>query len=249
MKKTVVVKFGGSLSKNERAKNAFLDSFAALSKKARVVLVHGGGPEINHWLNKLKIISRFVGGLRVTEGPALEVVEMVLSGKVNKGLVADLSKRGLAAVGISGKDGGLLICKQIKRLGFVGEPAKVNPELLKTLMNGGFIPVVSSLAADAKGQTLNVNADHMAMALAAGLKADKLVLLTDVPGVLDADKKTIKSIKISGVKGLLKYGVITGGMIPKIKACSAAVKKGVKEVWIADGSKGLNKLTGTVIKK
>ena len=249
MKQTIVVKFGGSLSKSEKAKNAFLNSIAALSKKARVVLVHGGGPEINNWLNRLGIKSRFVGGLRVTDGPTLEIVEMVLSGKVNKALVAGLNKRGSSAAGISGKDGKLLVCRQIKKLGFVGEPVKADTGLLKTLMNGGYLPVVSSLAADQKGRTLNVNADLMAMALAAGLKADKLILLTDVPGVLDADKKTIKAVKISQVKGLLDNGVITGGMIPKIKACSAAVKKGVREVWIADGSKGLNKLTGTVIKK
>jgi len=214
-----------------------------------MVLVHGGGPEINHWLKALKIKSSFVNGLRFTDGPTLEIVEMVLSGKVNKKLVADLNKRGVTAAGLSGKDAGMVVCRQIKRLGFVGEPVKVNTKILTYLAKNNCLPVVSSLSLDMNAQTLNVNADSFATALAVALKADKLILMTDVPGVLDASKKTIKGIKISGIKKLLNSGVITGGMIPKIKACAQAIKRGVKEVWIADGSKGLRNLSGTVIRK
>ncbi len=249
MKQTIVIKFGGSLASNERARNSFLDGLSRLSKKANIVLVHGGGPEINYWLNALNVKSRFVNGLRFTDGSTLEIVEMVLSGKVNKRLVSDLKKKGVNCVGISGKDAGMVVCRQIKKLGFVGEPVRVDTKLLKTLEKGGFLPVVSSLSLDKRGQTLNVNADTLATAIAIGIKADKLILLTDVPGVLDSNKKTIKVIKISGVKELINSGVITGGMIPKIKGCAEAVKKGVKEVLIASGAKGLNNLSGTVIKK
>ncbi|MCX5782792.1 MAG: acetylglutamate kinase [Elusimicrobia bacterium] len=249
MKQIIVIKFGGSLTKIASAKKKFLNEVALLSKRDNIVLVHGGGPEINYWLNRLNIKSRFVHGLRFTDAPTLEIVEMVLSGKVNKSLVADLIKKGVNAVGISGKDGRMVLCKRIKKLGFVGDPKKVNTALLKTLIKEGFLPVVSSLSLDQKGQTLNVNADSLATALAIGLRAERLVLLTDVPGVLDEKKKTIKTIRLADIKALFDKSVISGGMIPKIKACSQAVRKGVKEVWIADGSKGLSKIDGTVIKR
>jgi len=249
MRKTIVVKFGGSLGRNQKARNAFLGSIAKLSKKAKIVLVHGGGPEINHWLNALNIKSRFVSGLRVTDAKTLEIVEMVLSGKVNKSLAAELNSRGVPAVGISGRDAGMVVCKRIKKLGFVGEPVKVNVRILRVMIDNGFLPVISSLACDSKGGSLNVNADLLAMAVAAALRADKLILLTDVPGVLDADKKTISCIRVPAVKKLLADEIITGGMIPKVRACCRALTKGVKEVRIADGARGLNKLNGTVIKK
>jgi acetylglutamate kinase len=249
VKKITVVKFGGSLSKNEDAKKKFLKELAALAKKEAVVLVHGGGPEINAWLSRLNIESRFVKGLRYTDEAALEVVEMVLSGKVNKALVGALNRLGVKAVGISGKDGKIALCKRLKDLGFVGEPSKVDVGLVAVLLKSGFLPVISSLGFDATGQTLNINADSLAMGIAQGVKAHRLILLTDVPGVLDAEKKTITQIKISDAATLVKNGVITGGMIPKIKACCSAITTGVKEVWIADGTAGLSKLRGTVICK
>jgi acetylglutamate kinase len=247
MKSITVVKFGGSLSKNEAARKKFLKDLAALSKKENVVLVHGGGPEINAWLARLGIESKFVGGLRYTDAATLEVVEMVLSGKVNKGFVTDLAKLGVRAVGLSGKDGKTALCSRIKDLGFVGEPKKVDASLVKTLLAAGYVPVLSSIGFDATGQALNINADSLAMGLAIGLKARRLILLTDVPGVLDGDKKTIEKIRTGSIAALLSGGVVTGGMIPKIKACARSITCGVREVWIADGMAGLAKLKGTVI--
>ncbi len=249
MKPTTVVKFGGSLSRNESAKKKFMRDLAALARKESVVLVHGGGPEINSWLTRLDIKSTFVNGLRFTDGPTLEIVEMALSGKVNKALAGALNAIGVPAVGLSGRDGGMARCSRIKELGFVGEPRKVDTKLLSALMKAGITAVVSSIGCDAKGQALNVNADSMAMAIACALKARRLILLTDVPGVLDLQKKTIPRIRRGDVPGLLSDGTVTGGMIPKIKACAGSVGRGVKEVWIADGASGLAKLKGTVITK
>jgi len=249
MQPVIVVKFGGSLSKNEKARTLFFDDMVKLARKSSVVLVHGGGPEINAWLEKLGLASKFVGGLRYTDGPTLEVVEMVLDGKVNRDIVAQLNRRGARAAGLSGKDGKMLLCKTIKKLGFVGEPEKTDVSILKLLMSKGYLPVVSSLGFNRKGDTLNVNADSLAMAIASGLQARELVLITDVAGVLDEHGKTIGRIRKDDVQDLLRRKVITGGMIPKIKACCSAVSAGIKEVWIVDGSCGLAARRGTVIKK
>lgn len=250
MKKNItVIKFGGSLSKNPEARKKFIAELAALAKKEPVVLVHGGGPEINSWLTRLNIESRFVNGLRYTDLATLEIVEMALSGKVNKGFVAELGAKGVRAVGLSGKDGKMALCSRVKEAGLVGEPKKIDTGLLIVLLKNGFMPVVSSLGFDSTGETLNVNADSLAMAVAIGLKARRLVLLTDVPGVLDAEKRTIPVIRTTQVKGLLETGVITGGMIPKIKACAKSIASGITEVWIADGVTGLKRLNGTVITK
>lgn len=248
MKQITVIKFGGSLSKNKRAMKRFFGDMAKASKKGGVVLVHGGGPEINLWLERLGIKPKFVGGLRFTDSATLEIVEMALDGRVNRYIVSELTRLGLKAVGISGKDGKIVQCSRIKKLGFVGEPSKVDTGLIKVLLSAGYLPVVSSLGFGAKGETLNVNADSFAMALACNLKAEKLILLTDVPGVLDENKKTIDCIKTCDIEKLLSDNIITGGMIPKIKACSKAIFSGVKEVWIVDGAKGINKLKGTVIR-
>ncbi len=244
----MIVKFGGSIAQVPRARALFLKDLAARSKKEKIVLLHGGGPEINLWLQRLQLKSVFVNGLRYTDAPVLEVVEMVLSGKVNKGLVGELNRRGVRAVGLSGKDGKTALCTRVKELGFVGEPSKIDASLVSSLLDGGFVPVISSLGFDAKGQTLNVNADSMAMALAGALKADALVLLTDVPGVLDAQKKTIPEIRVKDIQRLFDSGVISGGMIPKLKACAHALKAGIKEVWIIEGSKGFKHFKGTVIR-
>ncbi len=249
MKSLTVVKFGGSLTKNPKAQSKFFKELAEISRKQNIILVHGGGPEINLLLEKFSIASKFVNGLRFTDSAALEVVEMALSGKVNRVLTTGLIKNKANAVGISGKDGNSVVCKQIKSLGFVGEPVKVNRKLIEILTKSGFLPVIASIAADAKGNVMNVNADTLATAIAVAFKADKLIFLTDVAGVFDKNKKTIKEIKIKEIEPLIKDQTITGGMIPKIKGCAKSVQKGVREVWIADGIKGIKNIKGTVVKK
>ncbi|MCL2335152.1 MAG: acetylglutamate kinase, partial [Endomicrobia bacterium] len=200
-------------------------------------------------LEKFSVQSRFINALRYTDAAALEVVEMALSGKVNRVLTTGLIKNRANAVGISGKDGNSVVCRQVKELGFVGEPVKVNKKLIESLLKAGFLPVIASIAADKSGNVLNVNADTLATAIATAFKAQKLVFLTDVAGVLDKNKKTIKEIKTKEIAPLIKDQTITGGMIPKIKGCADSVKKGVKEVWIADGVSGIKNIKGTVIKK
>jgi acetylglutamate kinase len=249
MKSLTVVKFGGSLIKNPQAQNKFLKSLAKISQKQRIILVHGGGPEINALLEKFAIKSKFVNGLRFTDENALGIIEMALSGKVNRALTTGLIKNGANAVGISGKDGKSVVCKQIKELGFVGKPIKVNKKLIDILMNAGFLPVVASIASDVKDNVMNVNADTLAAHIATAFKADRLIFLTDVCGVIDKNKNTIKDIKIKQINALIKDKTITGGMIPKIKACADSVRKGVCEVWITDGTCGIQKIKGTVIKK
>lgn len=249
MKKITVVKFGGSLTKNKEAQKKFIKDLAQLSKKENIILIHGGGPEINTLLEKLNIESKFVNGLRYTDEKTLEVVEMALSGKVNKMLTAELIKCGVQAVGISAKDGSIAVCQLIKDLGFVGKPVKINKKLLDVLMKNGFFPVLSSVGIDKNANAVNINADLLATAVAISFKASKLIFLTDVAGVLDINKETIKEIKIKNIDNLIKTNVITGGMIPKINSCKDAVKKGVKEVFIIDGASGIKKLNGTIIKK
>ncbi len=249
MKDITVIKFGGSLTKNKEAQKKFIQELAQISKKQNIVLIHGGGPEINNLLNRLNIESKFVNGLRYTDEQTLEIVEMALSGKVNKMLTAELIACGVKAVGISAKDGSIAICDVKKELGFVGEPTKIDINLIETLINGGFFPVISSVGMDKTAHSVNINADTLATNIAIEFKADKLIFLTDVAGVLGKDKNTIKEIKISEVDDLIKSEVITGGMIPKINSCKQAIQKGVKEVLIIDGISGIKQLKGTVIKK
>jgi len=249
MKSLTVVKFGGSLTKSLRIKNKFLKELVKISRTEDVILVHGGGAEINDFLEKFSIIGRFVDGLRFTDAATLSIVEMVLSGKVNRVLTTGLIKNGANAVGISGKDGKSVICKQIKKIGLVGEPVKVNKKLIKILIEAGFLPVLASVASDAKGNVMNINADTLASSLAVAFKADRLIFLTDVAGVFDKNKKVIKSLNLKDIEFLIKNQIISGGMIPKIKGCINSVKKGVKEVWIANGIDGIKKIKGTVIKE
>lgn len=249
MKNITVIKFGGSLTKNKEAQKKFIKELAQISKKQNIILVHGGGPEINNLLQRLNIKSKFVNGLRYTDEQTLEVVEMALSGKVNKMLTAELIKLGVKAVGISARDGAIATCKVKKELGFVGEPVKINIKLIEVLIKGGFFPVISSVGMDKNANALNINADTLATNIAISFRASKLIFLTDVAGVLDENKKTIKEIKINTVDKLIKNEVITGGMIPKILSCKQAIQKGVKEVLIIDGVSGIKKIKGTVIKK
>jgi acetylglutamate kinase len=249
MKALTVVKFGGSLIKNPKAQTKFFKEVAEISLRRRFILVHGGGPEINVMLEKFFVTSKFVNGLRYTDANTLSIVEMVLSGKVNRILTTELIKNGVNAVGISGKDGKSVICKQVKELGFVGAPVKVSKKLIEVLLNAGFLPVIASIAQDVAGNVMNVNADTITSSIASAFRAEKLIFLTNVPGVFNENKKIIKEIKIKDVDVLIKNKVITGGMIPKIKGCVNSVKKGVKEVWIADGKSGIKNIKGTVIKK
>jgi acetylglutamate kinase len=240
-----VVKFGGSLLSDAKARGAFLRQAAALSRRRALVLVHGGGPEITAALEKTGVKPKWVHGRRVTDDAAMAVVEGVLSGQVNKLLVGELSALKVRAVGLSGRDGGLIRARAVPGLGRVGEPVGSDPTLLHILLKGGFVPVVSSVAADKKGGALNVNADEAAAAVAAALKADRLVYLTDVPGVLDAAKRTIPVVRCGAVQGLIDDGVITGGMIPKTISCRRAIERGVREIDIIDGRAGLLKMKGT----
>lgn len=248
MKNLTVVKFGGSLTANIQARDKFLKETAKISRTQNIILVHGGGPEINVLLEKFAIKSEFVDGLRFTDAATLDVVEMALSGKVNRILTTSLIKNGANAVGISGKDGRSVICKQLKKFGFVGEPTKIDKKLIDILMKNGFLPVIASIAADVKGNVMNVNADTLAASIAVTFKARRLIFLTDVAGVFDKNKNTIKEIRVKEVRTLIKDQTIVGGMIPKIKGCVNSIKKGVKEVWIANGMSGVQDVKGTVIK-
>ncbi len=243
--KVWVVKFGGSLLSDDTARRAFLKEAASVARKEPLVLVHGGGPEINAALDKMGIVSSWVKGRRVTDDAAMGVVEGVLSGTVNKKLVGELNTLGVRAVGLSGRDGALLKAKPVADLGRVGEPDKANPDLILVLLKAGYLPVLSSVAAGRDGGALNVNADEAASALAVALKARRLVYMTDVAGVLDAAKKTIPVIRAGDVQRWIDDGVITGGMIPKVLSCRNALKKGVAEINIIDGRAGLSKRIGT----
>lgn len=248
MKDIWVIKFGGSLLSDAKARRAFLRDAARAGRRHALALVHGGGPEINAALALHKIKPRFVQGRRVTDAATLTVVEEVLSGRVNKNLVGELNGLGAKAVGLSCRDGGLLTARPVKTWGRVGVPARAKPALLQALWKAGFLPVISSVASDARHQSLNVNADEVASALAVALKARRLVYLTDVAGVLDGGKKTIPTIRAREVKNLIQKGVVTGGMIPKLLSCRQALLRGVQEINIIDGRAGLLKMKGTSLR-
>ena len=205
----------------------------------RPILVHGGGPEINGWLKRLNIEPKFLNGLRVTDAATMEVVEMVLVGKVNKSLVSLINKAGGSAVGMCGKDGNLLAARVLDpQLGLVGEVTDVNTSVLTGLVAAGHIPVVATVAADSAGEALNVNADTAAGEIAASLGAEKLILMTDVRGLLrdKSDAQTlIREINIAGVRRLVAEGVVAGGMIPKVECCVRALAQGVRATHIVDG--------------
>lgn len=235
---TVVIKLGGSLL--ETLPNSFFAEVTALQQAGiQVVLVHGGGPSINHYMEQLSLKAEFVNGLRVTDQAALELVEMVLGGSVNKKIVSQLEQAGADAVGISGIDRGLLKVKPLDpALGFVGTVERVNVNVINDLCALGWIPVIASLGVDADGQHYNVNADTAAGAVAKALAAEQLVMVTDVPGILPNDKQEgqpITSITPTQIEHLIAKGTIHGGMIPKVRAAAASVNEGVKAVCIVDG--------------
>lgn len=234
---TVVIKFGGHAMGDDAAMETFARDIV-LMKQCNIhpVLVHGGGPMINEMLEKQGVTSEFVNGKRVTDAETMKIVEMVLSGLVNKRIVVALNKQGGKAVGLSGKDGNLMICEMAEPdMGFVGEPTVVNPDILNTFKDSDMIPVIAPIGVGEDGQTYNVNGDTAAGAIAAALDADRLLLLTDVSGVKDADGNVITDLSTAQVEKLTKDGVIAGGMIPKTQTALKAIEGGVRAVVILDG--------------
>ncbi len=239
--RTVVVKYGGAAMKDSNLKDKVIRDVVFLSCVGlRPILVHGGGPEINTWLGKIGIEPQFKDGLRVTDAPTMDVVEMVLVGRVNKEIVAKINQAGGKAVGLCGKDGNLIKARQQGQndMGFVGEVSSVNTEILGTLVENGYIPVVSSVAADDTGQAYNINADTVAGELAAALGAEKLILLTDTRGILEnyQDPSTlIAKVDIKEARELISKGIVAGGMIPKVTCCVRSLAQGVRAAHIIDG--------------
>lgn len=240
--KIVVVKYGGNAMLNEELKQAVMEDIVLLNTIGiKVVLVHGGGPEINHMLDRVGKESKFVDGLRYTDDETMEIVQMVLTGKLNKDIVGILLQKGGKAVGLSGVDAGLLRAKKTdKDLGFVGEVTEVNPDILLSMLDRGFIPVVSTVALGEQGDDAryNINADTAAAKIAVALKAEKFVQLTNVPGILrniDDPTSLIKRIERTAIGSLKATGVIAGGMIPKIECCETALNGGVPRTHIIDG--------------
>lgn len=239
--RTVVVKYGGAAMKDQGLKDKVVRDIVFLSCVGlRPVVVHGGGPEINSWLGKLGIEPQFKDGLRVTDAPTMDVVEMVLVGRVNKELVSLINRSGGSAVGLCGKDGNLIRARPEGRegIGFVGEVNSIDTKLVESLVNSGYVPVISSVAADSKGQAYNINADTVAGELAAALGAEKLILLTDTPGILEnyKDPSTLMpKLDIQQARDLIDKGIVAGGMIPKVNCCVRSLAQGVRATHIIDG--------------
>jgi acetylglutamate kinase len=239
--RTVVVKYGGAAMKDSSLKDKVIRDVVFLScVGVRPVVVHGGGPEINSWLDKLGIEPQFKDGLRVTDAPTMDVVEMVLVGRVNKELVSLINRAGGLAVGLCGKDGNLIKARPEGRqgIGFVGEVSSVDIKLVDSLVKSGYIPVVSSVSADETGQAYNINADTVAGEIAAALGAEKLILLTDTPGILQdyEDPSTLLAkLDIQQARELMASGVVAGGMIPKVNCCVRSLAQGVRAAHIIDG--------------
>lgn len=246
---TVVIKFGGHAMGDAALADAFAQDIVYLKLSGvNPIVVHGGGPQIAAMLKKLEIKSAFVNGLRVTDKPTVEVVEMVLAGAINKQIVSAINRQGGKAVGICGKDANLMIARRITEMpdpesnimkavdiGYVGDPEEVNPHIVDVISSSDLIPVIAPVGVSRDGHTLNINADTFASALAAKMKAKRLLLLTDVAGVLDKDKKLIPELSVAKARDLIRKGTITGGMIPKVEGCIEVVEAGVEAVVIIDG--------------
>jgi acetylglutamate kinase len=234
----VVVKFGGNAMGDDVAMDSFARDIVLMRQVGlNPVVVHGGGPMINEMLAKLNIQSEFVRGKRVTDAATVEVVEMVLSGRVNKRIVEAINSQGGRAVGLSGKDANMMVCDPAQpELGFVGEPVEVDPSLLRQLFASEIIPVIAPIGVGRNGETFNVNGDTAAGAIAAALKADRLLLLTDVKGVKDDSGEVVTQLTRAQVLEMIDKGIIAGGMIPKTETALAALKGGVRAVVILDGT-------------
>jgi acetylglutamate kinase len=239
--RTIVVKYGGAAMKEESLRQRVIRDVVFMSSVGvRPILVHGGGPEINTWLGKLNIEPQFIDGLRVTDAATMEVVEMVLVGRVNKQIVEMINQEGGSAVGLCGKDGNLVRARPQgnEAIGFVGEVSSIDTRLIETLINAGHIPVISSVACDETGQAFNINADTVAGELAAALGAEKLILLTDIAGILEDYKNPdslIRSLGIQQARELIEKGIVSGGMIPKVQCCVRSLAQGVRAAHIVDG--------------
>jgi acetylglutamate kinase len=238
--KSFVIKYGGHAMVNPELADVFARDIVLLKQVGiNPIVVHGGGPQIGQMLDRLQIKSSFVDGLRVTDTPTVEVVEMVLAGAINKQIVSAINAAGGSAVGLSGKDGGLLRARKVVSpkgdLGFVGDPEKVNPQVLKALEGAGIIPVIAPIGFGETGETFNINADTAAGAIAAAVGAARLLMLTDVMGVLDKEKQLIPALSLEEVRRLMEDGTISGGMIPKLETCVDAVEGGVEAAVILDG--------------
>jgi acetylglutamate kinase len=247
---TVVVKYGGHAMGEENAARSFARDIVLLEQTAiNPVVVHGGGPQIGDMLKRLGIKSEFAAGLRITDAATIEIVEMVLAGSINKQIVGYINEAGGKAVGLCGKDGNMVVARKVNRtvvdpgsriekivdLGFVGEPDKVDVTVLNQILGRELIPVLAPVAMSSVGGTYNVNADTFAGAIAGALRAKRLLLLTDVPGVLDKSKQLIKQLTIADAHRLIADGTISGGMIPKVETCIYALEAGVEGVVILDG--------------
>ena len=246
---TVVIKFGGHAMGDDDLAKAFAQDVVYLKQSGvNPIVVHGGGPQIANMLKKLAIKSDFVNGLRVTDKPTVEVVEMVLAGAINKEIVSAINGQGGKAVGICGKDANLMIARKITEMhdpesnpmkavdiGYVGDPVQVNPHIVEVISKSDLIPVIAPVGMSREGETLNINADSFASALAARMKAKRLLLLTDVAGVLDKEKNLIPQLTVGEARDLIRDGTINGGMIPKIEGCIEVVEAGVEAVVIIDG--------------
>ncbi len=240
--KVVVIKYGGNAMQSEELKQAVMSDIVLLSLVGiKVVLVHGGGPEINAMLKKVGVESRFVNGLRYTDKETAEIVQMVLAGKINKNLVTLLQKHGGKAIGLCGMDANMIMAKKLEGdvdLGYVGEVSGVNTAPILDALSNGYIPVIATVASGKDGQVYNINADTAAAAIAAALKAENLILMTDVKGLLrdkDDESTLISDVNVSEVPVLVKKGIISGGMIPKIECCVESVRRGVSRSFIIDG--------------
>jgi acetylglutamate kinase len=246
---TIVIKFGGNAMGDQALSDAFAKDIVYLKQSGvNPIVVHGGGPQIAAMLKKLEIKSDFVHGLRVTDKPTVEVVEMVLAGAINKEIVSAINRQGGKAVGICGKDANLMVAKKITEMpdpesnimkavdiGYVGDPIEVNPHIVEVISKSDLIPVIAPVGVSREGQTLNINADTFASALAARMKAKRLLLLTDVTGVLDKEKKLIPELTVPEAREMIRNGTISGGMIPKIEGCIEVVEAGVEAVVSIDG--------------
>jgi acetylglutamate kinase len=248
--KTVVIKYGGHAMGDEQLGKAFASDVALLRQSGvEPIVVHGGGPQIGAMLDRMGIQSEFKGGMRVTDKATVEIVEMVLAGSINKNIVADFNAQGARAIGLCGKDGNMVRAKKMHRtqrdpdskieevidLGFVGEPDKIDTSVLNTVVHSGLIPIIAPVAFGADGETYNVNADTFAGAVAGALSANRLLFLTDVPGVLDKQGNLIPRLSIKEAKDLIEDGTISGGMIPKVETCIQVLNSGVEAVVIVNG--------------
>tara|TARA_B100000674_G_scaffold219495_1_gene179821 strand:- start:4421 stop:5320 length:900 start_codon:yes stop_codon:yes gene_type:complete len=246
--KNITIKYGGSAMGEDKLSSSFARNIVLLKQVGiNPIVIHGGGPRIRKMLDRLKVKSSFVDGLRVTDKETMDIVEMVLSGSINKEIVMEINKEGGMAIGLSGKDALLAKTKKFKKksangeveklldLGFVGLPSKINTDFLKWCIQTDFIPVISPIGYGEKFETYNINADTMSGAISASILSERLILLTDVKGVLDKNGNLLTQIKVSEVDKLISNGTISGGMIPKVQTCVEAVKNGVKAAVILDG--------------